>query len=426
MTSALAVILEGAPIGRVERTRSNVLRFTYDDTTLASTRLTPLSLSMPRGGRRRFVGERVEGFLRALIPESDGALAALARQHRGLDRHDLLSVLDAIGKDCPGAVQFCAPDGLEEVLARSGRLVPVSPADIEQRLAELRLDESASWTMREEHWSLGGTQAKFALRREGDAWFEADGAQPTTHILKPGVRGLRSQSVVEHVSMRAAAQCGVSVAPTEHLEFKSESAVVIARFDRRRDGSRLVRLHQEDLCQALGVSEKYEEHGGPSAHDVIELLRERSRNKADAEANVSRFVDQLVYNTVVAAPDAHARNYAVLLEGERVTLAPAFDVATGLAYDVVGERRLSMSIGGEFRAEKIGRRNWVAFATENGIDSGRVIARVHELAEHVPAAMLAALDEIDDWDGSVSRLRGRLERSLDAHLSRLVGGLSGP
>jgi serine/threonine-protein kinase HipA len=423
MTSSLVVVLEGVPVGLVERTRSNVLRFSYDDTTLASTRLTPLSLSMPRGGRRSFVGEQVEVFLRALLPDSDGALAALARQHPGLDRHDPLSVLDAIGKDCPGAVQFCAPDDVEQVLDRPGRLIPVSSADVEQRLAELRLDDNASWTMRDEHWSLGGTQAKFALRRDGEAWFEAEGAQPTTHILKPGVRGLRSQSLVEHVSMRAAAECGVSVAHTEHLEFKSESAVVVTRFDRRQDGSRLVRLHQEDLCQALGVSENYEEHAGPSAHDVIELLRERSRNRADAQANVGRFVDQLAYNTVVAAPDAHARNYAVLLEGDRVTLAPAFDVATGLAYDSAGERRLSMSIGGEFRAERISRQHWIAFSTVNGLDPEQVVSRVHELAEHVPAAMLTALDEIDDWDGAVAELRARLEPALTEHLAGVVARL---
>jgi len=263
-------------------------------------------------------------------PDSDGALAALARQHPGLDRHDPLSVLDAIGKDCPGAVQFCAPDDVEQVLDRPGRLVPVSPADVEQRLVELRLDDSASWTMRDEHWSLGGTQAKFALRRGGEAWFEAEGAQPSTHILKPGVRGLRSQSLVEHVSMRAAAECGVSVAHTERLEFKSESAVVVTRFDRRQDGSRLVRLHQEDLCQALGVSEKYEEHGGPSAHDVVELLRERSR---------------------------------------------------------------------------------------------KVVSRVRDLAERVPAAMLTALDEIDDWDGAVAELRARLEPALTEHLAGVVARL---
>lgn len=411
MTGPLAVLLGGRVAGLLERTRRNVLRFAYDPDATRTGR-TPLSLSLPLASQV-YTGEPVGRFVRALLPESNGALAAIERQHPGVDRYDPLSLLAAIGQDCPGAVQFCHPDDVDATLTRTGSLEPQSAGQIEQRLAELRIDEDASWTMPGEHWSLGGTQPKFALRRIGDRWFQAQGSQPTSHILKPGVHGLTSQALVEHISMRAAAACGVDVAHTEYLQVKSESAVAITRFDRRADGDVLLRLHQEDLCQALGVGEKYEEYGGPTAADIVRLLRERSATAAAARRNVDRFVDGLVFNTVVAAPDAHARNYAVLLDGEDVRLAPVFDVSTSLPYDAPRRGRvLSMSIGGELDAGRVGREQWQRFADENDLDVERVLDRVRLVAGTAPGAMLDALGEVEDWDGSVAGLRERLEAGV--------------
>ncbi|MFS0703461.1 type II toxin-antitoxin system HipA family toxin [Cellulomonas sp. 179-A 9B4 NHS] len=419
----LVVILEGRVIGQVQRTRANRLRFTYEDDATLPGR-TPLSLSMPTGDLS-FADERVERWLRALLPESNGALNAVGRRYPGVDRSDPLSLLAALGKDCPGAVQFCAPLEVAEVVSRGGTLEPQSASDIEQRLAELRINENASWVMPGEHWSLGGTQAKFALRRVGEKWFEAQGSQPTSHILKPGVHGMKAQALVEHISMRAAAACGVDVAFTEHIEFKTESAIVIKRFDRRPEGEGLARLHQEDLCQALGVSEKYEEHGGPSAARIIAMLRDYSSRAREARANVNHFVDGLIFNTIIGAPDAHARNYALMLDGESVRLAPLFDISTGLVYESQESRLLSMSIGGEFHSDKIGREHWARFAGENELDEERVLDRAREMAEVAPVAMRTALDEVDDddWTGAVAELRERLVPALDARTRQNVEAL---
>lgn len=138
----------------------------------------------------------------------------------------------------------------------------MSDGEIELRLAELGMDAEATWTMPGEHWSLGGSQQQFALRRIGDEYFEAHGAQPISHIVKPGVHGLKAQALIEHVSMRAARACGVDMAQTDFVSFKSENAIIVTRFDRasNADGS-LTRLHQEDLCQA-GLA--YDTRGGGS------------------------------------------------------------------------------------------------------------------------------------------------------------------
>ena len=415
-TNHLAVLLEGRPVADLTRARSGVLRLTYRQEARAPG-ATPLSLSLPPSDGTH-TGAPVEQFLDGLVPESPGALRSIARRHR-VDPDDRLDVLGAIGKDCAGAVQFCREEAIDDTLHRPGRLEECSESDIEARLDELDTDEDAAWTMPGEHWSLGGTQQKLALRHEDGRWHVAHGAAATTHIVKPGIRKMRAQALVEHASMRAARLLGVDVADTKFTSFRSQDAVVVTRFDRRRSASgEIERLHQEDLCQAMGNAEKYEKYGGPSAHDIVQFLRDASATAAAARRNVERFVDGLIYNTVIAAPDAHARNYAVLLRGETVELAPLFDVATGLAYDLppgVG-RVLSMGVGGTFDVENVDDARWARWADAAGLDARAVTDRVAEMGQAVPGAFATALDEIDDVEGHASELRARLLPALEARV----------
>ena len=412
----LAVLLGGDHVAMLDRTRST-LRLRYLDGA-RSPDATPLSLALPPT-LGSHTGRSVEAYLDGLIPDSDAALEAIRRQY-GADPRDRMSVLAAIGKDCAGAVQFCLPDEVDDVRARRGELVPISEAEIEQRLAEMDVDEEASWIMPGEHWSLGGTQQKFTLRRHADRWWLAHGSEPTTHIVKPGIRALKAQALAEHVSMRAAADLGLDVADTEFTEFKSQTAIVITRFDRSPDADGApLRRHQEDLCQALGVTEKYEEYGGPSALDVITMLRAAAATPRQARANVERFVDALLYNAMIGAPDAHARNYAVLLAGDQVEFAPLYDVASGFGYGAGGqERKVSMSIGGSFLLERIDSDAWRRFADAAGLDGELLLERLATMAEAAPAAFENALAAVDDWHGQAADLGERLLPRLRQHAAR--------
>src|SRR5699024_4969948 len=176
----LAVLLGGEHVAMVERTRST-LRLTYLEH-VRRPDVTPLSLALPPllGTHS---GAPVEAYLDGLVPDSDGALAALKNQY-GVDTKDQLSSLAAIGTDCAGAVQLCLPEEIERLQACEGELVPVSAAEIEQRLAEMGVDEDACWILPGEHWALGGSQQEFALPWQAGS-HPADGADPLTQIVKP-------------------------------------------------------------------------------------------------------------------------------------------------------------------------------------------------------------------------------------------------
>lgn len=404
----LAVLLYDKHVADLEQTHGGQHLMHYVD----EPGTTPLSLTMPTSAGT-FTQRVVEPVLEGLLPERESAREAMSR-HFDVSARNPFALLAHMGLDCAGAVQFCTEDEIPDVLARSGTLIALSDEDIEARLSTLRTDPGASWLAPRERWSLAGAQAKFALRREGDAWFEATGAEPTTHIVKPGVEGFRSQALNEHISLQTAQRAGLSAAHSRFEQFGSESALVVERYDRRRDEERgLVRLHQEDLCQATSTypADKYESAGGPRAVQVVELLRTHSTLRF-RQRNLDAFVDALAFNVLVAAPDAHAKNYSVLLLDDIVRLAPLYDLASGAPYDATdqtGLRTSAMAIGGRREFAQIDLERWSRFAAEADLDPEAVTRRVIGLAERIPDAMADAFAaEAERGSPEVESLRSRM------------------
>ena len=110
---------------------------------------------------------------------------------------------------------------------------------------------------------------------------------------------------------------GAGAAASRVMHFGDEAATVIERYDRRRTERRLVRVHQEDVCQVAGTppTRKYENRGVPGARKAIELLRAYSGKR---EEDVSAFVDALIFNWLIVprtpsapAPMHHLDTFAI-------------------------------------------------------------------------------------------------------------------
>jgi serine/threonine-protein kinase HipA len=339
----------------------------------------------------------VEPFLEGLLPDRDETRDAMGREF-GVSGRNPFALLAHIGLDCAGAVQFAEADALTDVLERRGVLTAVDDQEIGARLRALRSGASASWVASGERWSLAGAQAKLALRRGDDgSWYEASGSEPTTHIIKPGVIEFEMQALNEHVCLGTAARLGLPAADSSYVEFDGQPAIVVTRYDRQFTASGLMRVHQEDLCQASGVSprDKYESSGGPSAVDVVNLLR-RHGHPSEQARNVERFTTYLVYNYLIGAPDAHAKNFSVLLIGDSVRLAPLYDVASGLPYDTTRQSGLNsaaMAIDGESRFGHVEARHWITFAAQTRQDGEELLDTVRRIATALPDAMSDALND---------------------------------
>ena len=417
MTGRLGVYIAGVRAGVLDRDARGGETFAYEPGYAG----VPLSLSMPLSAET-YGRAAVRPFLFGLLPDSRETRRELGRRH-GVSGENPLALLEHIGLDCPGAVQVC-PDESPELLERTDSLVALSESDVAMRLRDLNRSDDASWILDDEHWSLGGTQGKFAIRLRGDAWFRCEGSAATTHIVKPGITRLKYQALDEYASMRLARVVGLPAASVAYRNFEDEPAIVVARFDRRElpDGS-VVRIHQEDMCQALSVmpDHKYTFEGGPAAADILALL-----GKADPTGrSVRSFVLMLFFNYLIGASDAHAKNYSVLLGPDgAVALAPLYDVASILPYENSSriEARAAMGIGGENRFGRVGGGAVRRFARQNGLDEALCLDAMGNLADRILLNLDLVRDDVSLPQGGEElgeRLFPAVARLCDATLAQL-------
>jgi serine/threonine-protein kinase HipA len=172
----------------------------------------------------------------------------------------------------------------------------------------------------------------------------------------------------------------------------------------------VVRVHQEDFCQALHVhpSRKYQNDGGPGPKQIVDLLRAhasgaRRSEKRDVPSphneDMATFLDALILNWLIGGTDAHAKNYSILIGGGGlVRLAPLYDVASILAYPNVDPQKakLAMKIGDKYRLRDVGFHEWRKLAESVRIDPGALIERVREMALELPDRLADEVTKLHD------------------------------
>jgi serine/threonine-protein kinase HipA len=269
--------------------------------------------------------------------------------------------------------------------------------DVAERLRLLRADHSAWRAPRDTgQFSLAGAQPKTALLLENGRWGVPSGRTPTTHILKPPTGAFDGHAENEHFCLVLARRLGLPTASSSIQRFEGEIAIVIERYDRRRTESGIRRVHQEDICQALGVPpmRKYQNEGGPGVPEIIDLLRTYS---SDREDDVATFLGALAFSWLVAGTDAHAKNFSLLIAGGgRVRLAPLYDLASALPYDDMDfqKLKLAMKIGPDYRLRDIGPREWRRLAEIIRVDGDELLERVRAMAAQMPDQALGLRDRL--------------------------------
>lgn len=417
MSDQLIVIVGAAVAGRIARTAGR-LDLVYDDAYRRDPSATALSVSLPLESARHD-DAAVAPWLAGLLPDNNDVLRRWSRIFQvSTAPFSLLST--PIGEECAGAARFIKPDRVDAALAGQGAVTWMADSDVARRLRELRADATA-WLGTEfaGRFSLAGAQAKTALLWDelNQRWGVPDGAAATSHILKPAIAGLQDHDLNEHLCLRTAAQVGLVCATTQLLRFADQSAVVSARYDRVDSGSEwLTRVHQEDMCQALGMTpeDKYQNEGGPGIRDIVALLH-RALPADRVDIDVWRFFDAVMFNWVVAGTDAHAKNYSLLLSGRQVRLAPLYDIASALPYPKVHIRklRLAMKFAGSYTLYDYTPSIWPKVAADFSLPVEQVRDRVRAVVDAIPDALA------DIAHGSDV---ARLASTLPARLTDAVAG----
>jgi len=284
----LTVWMNGRLVGTLWRDPDGAFGFRYAASWLAWEHRMPVSLSLPLR-EDRYSGAAVIAVFDNLLPDHSDIRRRLAARV-GAEGTDAYSLLARIGRDCVGALQFL-PEGSDPG-SSALRAEPLSEAAIAAVLRDLKAAPLGLRREREFRISVAGAQDKTALLRAEGQWLEPHGTTPTTHIFKPAIgpvaggMDLRDSVENEHFCLALLAGFGLPVARTGIAQFEEIKVLVVERFDRRfaKDG-RLLRLPQEDCCQALGVppERKYQSDGGPGIREIATLLRGSDRPQSDQD-----------------------------------------------------------------------------------------------------------------------------------------------
>lgn len=372
----------------------------YDPSWAESVEGRPLSLSLPislDGSPLR--GDRVRFYFDNLLPESEPIRRRIqARFHT--DGTDAFALLQAVGRDCIGAVQLL-PEGHVAPNIKRIEAEPLSDAEIERHLLAATGASFADIDEDDFRISLAGAQEKTAFTRHNGRWCKPHGATPTTHIFKlalgrVGHRQLDMTTSIENEWLcgQILAAFGLPTARSEIRQFGATKVLVVDRFDRQLHASKKywLRLPQEDFCQATGTpsSHKYEADGGPGLPDLAAIVQGSESRDEDLRTLLRA---QILF-WMLAATDGHAKNFSLrMLAGGRYRMTPLYDVLS--SWPITGKKahqidrsklKLAMALRGKskhYRVADIHRRHFdeTARACGYGEDMKDL---VDEMVENAP------------------------------------------
>ena len=417
--SALAIYLNSRLVGRLTRATSGAVAFEYDDSWLAWEHAFGISLALPLR-RERYRGAPVIAVFDNLLPDSEQIRQRLAQRMQA-DGSDAFNLLTVIGRDCVGALQFL-PDGLSPAPAGQVTGTALSESEIASMLRNLDNAPLGVDHTREFRISLAGAQEKTALLYQDGTWLLPQSSTATTHILKPQI-GHRSGHDLSHsvenefLCNQLLAGLGLAVASSRIVDFEDQRVLVVERFDRHwTTDARLLRLPQEDCCQALGVppTRRYQSDGGPGILDILELLKGSDTPHEDRK----RFLKAQMAFWLLGATDGHAKNFSVFnTTGGGFHLTPLYDVLSAQPLLDAGSLRrtqmkLAMAVGDgmHYRVDEIMPRHFQQSAAKAGLP-GTLAA---EIAEELLLAFPGVIDDLN------SRLPPDVPEKLTASITKGV------
>jgi serine/threonine-protein kinase HipA len=404
--AALAIWLYGHQVAVVEKQRNNRLRLSYTDYALGTYEGgTPLlSLALPLTDTH-YPNGATRAFLDGLLPEGEPRRAIA--EDLDLPSSDAFGLLAALGRDCAGAL-VAQPEGdppppTPTTLAAQ----PLTADELGELIANLH--RAPLGIDRNVRLSLAGVQEKLLLTRMPDGnWGRPVEGTPSTHILKPEIEPFQNTVENEAFCMTIAKNLGLSVAAVETITVDEHPVLVVERYDRIVDPDGTVhRIHQEDLCQALGLppDRKYEQDAGPSLSRIARTLQDVAEPSAP-----ETLLRALTLNVALGNCDAHGKNFSLLhTRAGALRLAPLYDLLATRLYPL--DDKLAMYVDSVQKADRVTAERLVNEATLWGMTRGRAEEIVAGTLDRLPAAIAAAAEQIDALPPSLLELVGeRVQR----------------
>jgi serine/threonine-protein kinase HipA len=416
----LYVFMNGRSVGNLHKSANGAMIFQYVESWLSTPGARPLSLSLPLR-RMKYAGEEVYNFFDNLLPDSREIRARIQSRFKitSVQPFDLLA---AIGSDCIGSIQLGWDDVLDSVEKTIAR--PLANSEIARMLENCRtyplgMDrENADFRI-----SIAGAQEKTALLWYQEQWCLPIGTTPTSHILKLPMGIIASNDIDlsdscenEWLCLEIAKAFGLPTANAQVEMFGAVKALVVERFDRRwsQNGQWLMRIPQEDLCQALGVSPnlKYQADGGPGIAQIMRLLLGAENSDAARE----QFFRSQILFWLLAAIDGHAKNFSIYIQpGGSYCLTPLYDIIS--AYPMMTSKKLpkqEAKMAMALRGTKTNYYNWAKIQSRHFVSTAQMVNFSPLQAQKLVQGMLEQAQAVTE------QVAAKLPANFPSHVSEPV------
>ena len=398
---AVSIEIEGVQhfVGTIAGDDSADASFCYDRDYLVNG--VPVSVSLPLR-EEAFSPEATRAFFEGLLPE--GFTRRSVAQWIRADEQDYLTILAALGKECLGALMIEDHRDRE----RSGAFYRELSMDQVRKLASEGATRSAEIVV-SSHLSLTGASGKAGLYlgEEDGKWYQPIGTAPSTHIVKQSHVRLRNIIENEQLALRTAEKLGIPTAESFVINTgnyaEDEILLSTRRYDRDLENARFkidglpvpLRLHQEDLAQALGISsaDKYEQDGDDYLRRIFRLIRNTAAYPLKDQL---RLLDILIFDVLIGNTDNHIKNLSLLYSPDlsRISLAPAYDIVSTVVYKE-STPEMSIAIAGVREWPRITRETFLAASEQIGI-SPRIIGNEYDrLSSGLTNALYSAAEELE-------------------------------
>lgn len=372
LSKTLEIYMNGLFVGSLNRPSTGVMELVYSDEWMVSGRSISLSLPVITKSHR---GEKVANYFDNLLPDNENIKRRIQMRFKA-DSTNSVDLLSEIGRDCIGAIQLL-PEGSTPTDTKTIKAEPLSEVEISEILTDYQASPLGMQEDSDFRISIAGAQEKTALLMHNGKWCRPAGATPTSHIFKLPMGVINNKfdmtSSIENEWLcgEIIKGFGLPVANMQIMTFGESKALVVERFDRKlaEDGKWIIRLPQEDMCQAMGISPaiKYESDGGPGIESIMKILQGSENSMNDRRT----FMKSVFIFWLLGAIDGHGKNFSIFLSaGDKYKMTPLYDVLS--AYPLLAEKQLAaqkikmaMSVSGKSKHhhwDKIQLRHWLSTA----------------------------------------------------------------
>lgn len=354
--NSLSVRLFGIEVGVLAQTQKAKLHFAYTEEAPYA-----ISHSLPLK-EKSFEHNRCYPYFAGLAPEGERSLPLLSRI-LGVNQNDCFNMLKILGFDCIGAVSFHQMhDPIVETVNTPLKGEPISEKDLEKKMHTLP-QAPLFYNTPHVQVALSGNQYKAAICLIDGQVAIPDQHCFSTHIFKPGLPPFENTLLNEYFCMRLAKRLHIPVANVSLYPGQKTPYLLIERFDRQIHGSKIKHIHQEDFCQALGMSPacKYQQEGGPSIKACFGLIQKSNVPALDR----NHFMKILIYNFLIGNYQAHGKDFTIqYLTHKQFQLAPFYDLHCSVIEGNLNQ--MAMKIGGIYEHDDIQAIHWQKLCEKRG------------------------------------------------------------